>query len=118
MAIVNISNTKLAFNEAKAIPATVAVDATDGAKIDFSGKEDARILVILENAAGAAKTATVKAGDSIQGVSDLSVSLSAGAKTAIVLESGYYVFTSGSNKGCIVVNGTDANVKVAAIELP
>ena len=118
MAITNVTNAKLSFNTAGNVPAAVAVDASAGARIDFSGKEDARILVLLENAAGAAKTATVKAGGGIQGVSDLSVPLSANAKLAIVLESGAYVQTEGDNKGHVVVTGSDANVKVAAIELP
>lgn len=118
MAIVSITNTKLKFNEAGTLPAAVAVDASAGAKIDFTEKEDARIFIILENAATSAKTATVKAGGGIQGVNDLAVSLAASAKTAIVLESGPYIQTEGDNKGCVVIMGEDANVKVAAVELP
>lgn len=118
MAIVSITNTKLKFNEAGTIPATVAVDATDGAKIDFTEKEDARIFIIFENAASSAKTVTVKAGGGIQGVNDLTVSLAASAKMSVVLESGPYIQTEGDNKGCVVIMGEDANVKVAVVELP
>ena len=118
MAIVSVTNTKLKFNEAGAIPAAVAVDVTDGARIDFTDKEDARILIILENAATSAKTATIKAGGGLQGVNDLEVSLASIAKMSIVLESGPYIQTEGTNKGCVVITGEDANVKVAAVELP
>ena len=118
MAIVSVTNAKLKFNKAGDIPAAVAVDATDGARVSFKNKEDARILIILENAASAAKTATVKAGGGLQGVNDLTIQLAASAETAIVLESGPYVQTEGENRGYVVITGTDANVKVAAIELP
>ena len=55
MAATAVTNTSLKFNEAKTMPAAVAVSATDGAAVDFSAKEDGRILIILENAAAAEK---------------------------------------------------------------
>ena len=118
MAATYVTNTSLKFNEAETMPAAVAVNATDGAKVDFSAKEDGRILVILENGASVENTAVIKAGDSIQGVSDLAVTLAAGEKKVITVESGKFMNVSGENRGCIVIIGTDANVKVAAIELP
>ncbi len=119
MAATKITSTFLSFNEAAAIPATVAVDATDGALIDYSAASDARILLILENASSSeAKAATIVAGNSIQGVSDLEVSVAASGRMALVLESGAYMNVSGDNKGMVVVKGADANIKVAAVVLP
>lgn len=118
MSMVTITNKSLKFNEAGAVPNTVAVDTVDGARIDYSNKEDARILVIIENAATAVKTATVKAGTGIQGVSDLNVEVPASGRVALCLESGAYLQTTGNNKGYIIITGADANIKVAAVELP
>lgn len=118
MAITSITNTGLKFNAAKAMPVTAAVDATNGAKINFSAKEDSRILIIIENAAAAAKSATVKAGNSIQGIKDLSISLLANEKKLVCIESGKYMNVSGTNSGYVIVKGEDANIKIAAVELP
>ncbi len=118
MAVVKIENTKLNFNKAGTIPAAVAVDASDGAAVVYSGKEDARILVIIENADSGDKKATVTAGGGVQGVSDLEITVSGTSKAAVVLESGVYVQTEGDNRGCVVIKGEDDNIKIAAIELP
>lgn len=118
MAATAVTNTSLKFNEAKTMPAAVAVNATDGAAVDFSAKEDGRILIILENAAAAEKAVTVLAGDSIQGVHDLAITLSANETKVITVESGRYMHVSGDNRGCVIIKGADVNVKVAAIELP
>lgn len=80
MAATTVVNTSLKFNEAQTLPAAVAVDATDGALVDYSNKEDARILLILENGTTSENTVTVKAGDSIQGISDLTVTLASSEK--------------------------------------
>lgn len=117
MATTNITNTSLKFNTAAAMPATSALDASGGCRISFKNREDARILIILENSATASKEATVKAGNSIQGVKDLTVSLDAGQKKVITLESGKYMNVSGTNAGYVVITGT-ADIKAAAVELP
>ncbi len=117
MAITTVENLTLAFNEAQKMPTPAAFDAEGGAKIDFSNKEDIRILVLLENTASGEKTVTVEAGDGIQGVNPLSVSLEAKGSYAIVLESGKYMHTVGENSGCVVLK-CDAEVKASAIELP
>ncbi len=118
MAATTVVNTSLKFNEAQTLPAAVAVDATDGALVDYSNKEDARILLILENGTTSENTVTVKAGDSIQGISDLTVTLASSEKKVITVESGKYMHVSGQNRGCILITAGNANVKVAAIELP
>lgn len=112
-----IQNTKMSFNTAVAIPAAVAVGSEGSefiAEVSYKGKDDSRILVILENGASEEKTVTIKKGTGLQGVRDLEVNLTASGKHAIVVESGRFV----NNEGNIVIAGADENVKVAAIELP
>ena len=75
-------------------------------EVDYSGK-DHRILLMVDTAA-----ATVKAGNGIQGVTDLSV----GIGKSVVLDSGAFKNVSGDHKGAVYITG--ATAKVLAIELP
>lgn len=119
MAIASVTNTKLKTNTIAAMPTATAVDATAGAAVDYSNKSDGRILLILENAhATAAKTATIKSGNGLQGTEDLAVEIAAGAQKVVVIETGKFVNVSGTNKGKVVITGTSADIKVSAIELP
>lgn len=118
MAIVQITNTTLKRNEMGGIPATVAVDVTDGAGIKFSNKSDGKILIIIENSGAAEGTATIEAGNGLQGVEDLVLTIGNGKKVGIVVESGKFVKMTGENRGLVVVKGSSADIKVAAIELP
>ncbi len=117
MAIVAITKTELSRNTVSAMPATVAVDASDGASIAYD-KADHKILIILENAAGAENTGSILAGNGIQGTSDLDFTLAANSTSCIVVESGKYVNASGTNKGKLLIEGADANIKVACVVLP
>jgi hypothetical protein len=117
MAIVAIEKTELSRNELSAMPSTVAVDATDGAAIAYD-KADQKILIILENAAGTENTGSVLAGNGIQGARDLDFTLAAGGVSCMVVESGKYVNASGTNKGKLLIEGADANIKVACVVLP
>lgn len=114
MAIVSITKTQLVRNQLGDMPAAVAVDATDGASIVYD-KADNKILIILENAAETEKTGKILAGNGIQGTNDLDFTLDASGKHCIVVESGKYVNTSGTNKGKLIITGADANVKVACV---
>ena len=116
MSQVAITNTKLKFNEAGALPAATAMtSATDGCTVDYTGKEDGKILLILE--ASAEATAKILAGNGLQGTEDLEITLASGDKKCIVVESGKFVNVYGDNKGKLIVNGS-TSVKVAAVELP
>ena len=117
MAIVTITKTKLTRNQIGAMPAAVASDATGGACIAYD-EADNKILILLENAGASPITGTIEAGNGIQGTTDLSFTLAAGAKSCAVVESGRYVNTSGANKGMLVVNGGSADLKVACVVLP
>ena len=118
MAATGIVVTKLRLNCAADMPAAAAVDAVDGAAVDMSGCSDSRVLIILENAAAAQKTATVEAGDGLQGIYDLEVTLPASGRVCLNVETMKYLKMSGENRGRIVIRGSDTNVKVAAVELP
>ena len=106
MAIVKIKPTKLNdFNLPAETPASTLVGG-DGMDIDFSGK-DFDILISVDTA-----DVIVKAGNGLQGVSDLTVK----AGNSVVLDSGCFKNISGAHKGCIYLVGAAA--KVSAIELP
>ena len=112
-----ITNTSLVLNTFAAMPATAAVEATNGALVTAAA--DHKMLLIAENAsADTAKTVTVKAGNGIQGIADLAVSLGAATTKCVVIESMKFVNTSGTNKGKILITGTDANIKIACVLLP
>jgi hypothetical protein len=94
-----------------------AVDATDGAEFEMSGRDD-KVVVIIQNAATAAKNVTIKAGNGIQGVNDYVESVPASSTTAIVLESGRFKNVSGNDKGKVIIMGASADIKLAVIVLP
>ena len=116
MAATAITNVTLKLNTGSAAYATAAVHADDGALV--TAVADQKMLILFENATSATKVATIKAGNGLQGVSDITVSLGNVEKKAIVVESMKFVNQSGTNKGKILITGTDANVKVACIALP
>ena len=94
-----------------------AVDATEGAAFEMKGQDD-KYLILVQNAATAAKTVTVKAGNGLQGTADLSVEVTASSHTGVVLESGRFKNVTGADKGKVILTGTDANIKVAVFKLP
>ena len=117
MAATEITVTRIEKEKAVAIPATTAVDATDGAAVKWDCA-DGKLLLILENAdATAAKSATVVNGGGLQGMGDLSLSIAQSSKAAIVLDSGKYKQVSGPHKGKLWIKGEEANIQVAALVL-
>lgn len=117
MAATEITVTKIEKEKAIAIPATTAVDATDGAAVEWDCA-DGKLLLIVENAdSAAAKSATVVNGGGLQGMGDLVLSIAQSSKMAIVLDSGKYKQVGGTYKGKLWIKGEDANIKVAAMEL-
>lgn len=119
MAVAEITNVDLVRNEAKELTDAVAVDVTDGAKVDYTNRSDGRILLLLTNSnASSAKKATIVQGNSLQGVEDLEISIPANKTYAIVVESGKFMNVSGDNKGYVIIKGESADIKVQAVELP
>ena len=94
-----------------------AVDAAAAAEFEMSGRDD-KVVVLIQNAATAAKNVTIKAGNGIQGVNDYVESVPASSTTAIVLESGRFKNVSGEDKGKVIIMGASADIKLAVIQLP
>ena len=109
MAVVEIKKTKLPLNEGAVIPDAVACGA-DGATVEYD-EQDGKIVLIIGTAA-----ATIKAGNGIQGVADLTIPFETGKTKAVVIESGKFRNVSGDERGYIHISGTGATV--AAIVLP
>lgn len=95
------------------------IDATDGAEFSFN-QRDERILIGIKNKhVETAKTATIKAGNSVQSAfGDLSLSVGAGDIYWAQIDSGRFKNVSGTNKGKVKITGTDANIQVCVIRLP
>ena len=127
MAATAITKTVITRNAATNVPTAATVVKTDGALVTFD-KDDQKILLLLKNnVSNVTHTAVIKAGNGIQGVSDLEITLTgtdttAGNEKAVVIESGKYMDVSGTNKGKVNIvskDGTDGTqIEVRAIVLP
>ena len=113
MAATNVTSAKLKWNEAKEVSQSAA-DATDGALVS-PGPDEATVLVLT---AAGALTATVKAGDGIQGTEDLSIEFSGAGTKYVSVESGRYKQTKGEKAGKIEVKTTAAGLTVGCLILP
>lgn len=119
MAVAVITPVKLTRNTfTNAIAANTAVDASDGAEFTMTDKDE-KYLIVVENASvDTAKTVTIKAGNGPQGVADLAQSIAAATTRYINIESGKYKNITGDNAGKVLVEGTDANIKLSVYILP
>lgn len=105
MAVTKITPTELKWNTPGTMPTSTLVGA-DGMEIDFTG-HDGKILIAVDTA-----DATIKAGNGIQGVSDLVVP----SGKCVTIESGRFKNVSGVHKNAVFITGETA--KVLAIKLP
>ena len=79
-------------------------------------ESDERMVLVLQNTATSPVTVTVKAGNGLQGMNDLTLSLGASSVNLVKLDSGRYKNVSGENKGkIVVVSSSTPKVGVAAI---
>lgn len=98
---------------------TAATLATDGFLVDVSGYADHKILLVFQNSGAVDRTATIKKGNALQGVSDLvSGNIATTKFGTVAVESGRFKNVSGTNKGKILVIPSHAELKMAAIVLP
>lgn len=103
---------KLTMRNDIATPELTALTANTEKAIEWSENDDKMILVV--NAANAT-TLTVKAGNGIQGVCDLTLNVPVGV-SLVKLESGRFKFVTGENKGkIVVVSAGTPKVGVAAL---
>ena len=121
-----ITKVEVTRNAATNVPTAATVAKTDGALVTFD-KDDQKILLLLKNnVSNATHTAVIKAGNGLQGVSDLEITLTGtetteGNEKAVVIESGRYVNVSGDNKGKVNIVSADTTgtqIEVRAIVLP
>jgi len=127
MGATTITKTVVTRNAATNVPTAATVVKDGGALVTFD-KDDQKILLLLKNnVTNKTHTAVIKAGNGLQGVSDLEITLTgtdttAGNEKAIVIESGRYVNVSGDNKGKVNIVSKDATtgdqIEVRAIVLP
>ena len=122
-----ITKTVVTRNAATNVPTAATVANLEGALVTFD-KDDQKILLLLKNSVtDETHTAVIKAGNGIQGVSDLEITLTgtlttAGNEKAVVIESGRYMDVSGNNKGKVNIVSKDGTtgdqIEVRAIVLP
>ena len=127
MAATAITKTVVTRNAATNVPTAATVKNLEGALVTFD-KDDQKILLLLKNnITNVTHTAVIKAGNGIQGVSDLEITLTgtdttAGNEVAVVIESGRYMDVSGDNKGKVNIVSKDTTtgtqIEVKAIVLP
>lgn len=113
MAAANVVTKKLIWNKGEEYAVT-AVDTADGAYLT-PGNDEATLIVLTSSAA---VTATIKAGDGIQGVSDITVSVGANKTAYVAVESGRFKITKGANAGKIKVTTSAAGLSAGCIVLP
>ena len=110
-----VDNTSLKLNELAEAKDAVAL-ATGGIAVEYTKKDDGKILILLENT-GAEATCTILKGNALQGTTDLEIKVSASKTGAITVESGKYANVFGKNTGKVIIKGPAA-VKIRVIELP
>ncbi len=97
-----------------ATPELAALTADEEKTLDWK-ENDNKMILVINNTGSAATTLTVKAGNGIQGVCDLTLAVPVGV-SLVKLESGRFKFVSGDNKGkIIVVSPGTPKVGVAAL---
>lgn len=113
MAAGNVTSAGLEWNTAGSMTQTAA-DTTDGALVS-PGPDESTVLVLT---ASAELTATIKAGDGIQGTEDLAIAFSGAGTKYVSLESGKYKQTRGENAGKIIVKTSASGLTVGCVILP
>lgn len=108
-----IETKKLIWNQGTEFAPT-EVNVADGALLT-PGNDEATLIVLTSSAA---VTATIKAGDGIQGVSDITVSVGAGKMSCVAVESGRFKITKGAYAGKIKVTTSAAGLSAGCIVLP
>ena len=114
MAATAVTLAKAPINEFGTATAFSALDGTDGAIIDFGGKDCSTVLVFTASVADA--TLTIKGGNGEKAAPDLPLSIAKDAVNPVMIDSAYYMQVSGANKGKVLVTGK-ATTSVMAIEI-
>lgn len=113
MAATAVSRVNVPLNELSGAITYSALDGTDGALIDFEGKDGYTLLLFT---CTVADTPIIKGGNGAKGISDMTLNLAKDDVKGIIIDSAYFMQVSGENKGKVAVTGK-ATTSVAAIEL-
>ena len=114
MAATAVSRVNVPLNELSSAITYSALDGTDGALIDFEGKDGYTLLLFTCTVADS--TLTIKGGNGAKGIHDMPLDLAKDEVKGIIIDSAYFMQVSGTNKGKVAVTGK-ATTSVAAIEL-
>lgn len=113
MAAAKVVTKKLIWNKGEEYTLT-PIGSADGAYLT-PGNDEATLIVL---GSSADVTATIKAGDGIQGVSDITVSVGASKMAFVAVESGRFKITKGENAGKIKVMASASGLSAGCIVLP
>lgn len=98
-----------------ATPALTALTANTASAIAWP-ESDEKMVLVVQNTTSSDATLTVKAGNGIQGVVDLALTVPKQAVSLVKLDSGRFKNVSGENKGkIVVVSATALSVGAAAM---
>ena len=94
------------------------VDASSRQAEFRMSERDDKYLILVHNSGTSAANVTVKAGNGIQGVADLTHSVAASSYATVSLDSGAYKNVSGDDKGKVIIEGSATGIKIAVFKLP
>ena len=98
-----------------ATPTLTALTANAVRAIEWP-ESDEKMVLVVQNTASSDATLTVKAGNGLQGVVDLTLTVPKQAVSLVKLDSGRFKNVSGENKGkIVVVSATALSVGAAAM---
>lgn len=116
MAVTAVSIVDAYLNEEKEFAFATATSASDGFEITYNGADN-RLAFLIENAAQSSGTMTFKAGNAIQGVEDLVVTVAAGKSAVIWIDSGMIKNVFGTLKGKAKAIPSATTMHLAAVHL-
>ena len=93
------------------------VVTSEGAELTVAQDHLPGLLLVLENADADPRTATIKAGNGIQGVGDLEMEIPSANRVCIIPETGRFKNLFGNDKGKIIITA-EGNVTARAYLLP
>lgn len=94
-----------------------SLPANTSTSIDWSGSDEKMVLVVKNASTSAAANLTILAGNGIQAVNDLTVSIPASSVCLLRPEGGQFKNVSGTNRGKIVLKASAAlSVGTVSIE--
>jgi hypothetical protein len=92
------------------------VNEGDGVELELQMAKDYKTALLFKGGGGSAGSVTIKAGNGIQGVEDLTFGIGPNETRIVCIESGRFKNVSGTDAGKVIIVGAD--FMMGAIELP